>query len=149
MNSAPEDFERLRRLLALKRHEQPPPGYFHSLPRQIASRIRAGDEGAPEMSWFQRVWSMLESKPAFAAMFGAAVCVVLISGIVNSDQGGGVAPVATQPTSAFPNPTPVALNDWSHGQSIASTNPISDLFNQLQLRAEPASLNFGYPGGGN
>jgi hypothetical protein len=87
-----EDFTQLRRLLALKRYEQPPPGYFHNFPGEVMARIRAGDRGEPrEDTWFGRFLSLIEAKPVFAGAFGASLCVLLISGIVNTDEPSAVA----------------------------------------------------------
>src|SRR5262245_46927882 len=90
MNPDSENFEQLRRLLALKRHEQPPPGYFEGFSREVIVRIRTGDQGGRdyEGTWWQRFRALLEAKQVFAGAFGATVCVVLISGVLNSEKAG-------------------------------------------------------------
>src|SRR6516162_5777774 len=90
MNPENENFEQLRRLLALKRHEQPPPGYFHNFSGQVIARIKAGERGdrTLDRSWLQKFFSILEAKPVYAGAFGAAVCAILISGIFNSEEAG-------------------------------------------------------------
>ena len=94
MNPEQEDFQQLRRLLTLKRHEQPPPGYFEGFSRQVIVRIRAG-EGLEresltarflwELPWLQRLWSGLQARPALAGAFGVLVCGLAISGAVFSE----------------------------------------------------------------
>src|SRR5258705_6571868 len=94
MSSEPEDFKPLLRLLALKKHEQPPPGYFDRLPREIKSRLREEktmshdwwEELGREAGWMQRMWSTLAQKPALAGAFGAIICTVVISGILYSQK---------------------------------------------------------------
>ena len=75
MNPDPENFENLRKLLALKRHEQPPPGYFNRLPDTILSRIKAGDQ--PSESFWERLLPRVILRPAFAYGFGLAACAML------------------------------------------------------------------------
>jgi hypothetical protein len=153
MNSDSENFEQLRRLLALKRHEQPPPGYFDGLSRDVIARIKAGDQGQGNADgWMHWLWTLLEAKPMFAGAFGAAICAVLVSGILNSEEPGIVAAPGS-PAAAHPNnpfglaAAPVmALNDSSEGQ--LTTNPVPSLDQLFELypspRTVPASFNAGH-----
>ncbi|MGA2863660.1 MAG: hypothetical protein ABSF95_04145 [Verrucomicrobiota bacterium] len=93
MHPEPENFEPLRRLLAWKRHEQPPPGFFDDFSRRVIVRIKTGDLGDEavgvgqlfwEAPWFQRFWTALERKPALAGAFGLSVCGLLLAGIICS-----------------------------------------------------------------
>ena len=169
MNQDTENFEQLRRLLVLKRYEQPPPRYFNDFSSQVIARIKLGggvEEGALlerllwEAPWLQRVWSALEAKPILAGVFGVAVCGLLISGVVYSDRSDvlppGLAPVAEAASA------PVTLANVSAADhpllvkpamvESPSINPIgtaptegSLLDDISRLRAQPAS--FGFPGG--
>jgi hypothetical protein len=159
MNPDSENFNELRRLLVLKRHEQPPPGYFNNFSRQVIARIEAGEqsrEGRGHVSWLQWLRGALEAKPAFAGAFGAMICAVVISGIMYSEEAGmasrGVGPMAGEMTPPISNPAPLAMNTLSERPQFgSSTNPVApvltSLFDQFQLRAQPASANFGLPGG--
>jgi hypothetical protein len=91
MRSDSEKFGQVRRLLKLKRHEQPPPGYFQNFPDQVISRIRAGEHAADpnvlqllfmELPWLQRLWTGLETKPVLTGLIGAAACVLLFIGLM-------------------------------------------------------------------
>ena len=90
MNPDPGTFEELRRLLVLKRYEQPPPGYFDRLPCEVIARIRESKSATslaifrPHMPWLQRFWNALEARAVFPTAFGAAVCTVLILGLMRS-----------------------------------------------------------------
>lgn len=166
MNPESENFDSLRRLLALKRHEQPPPGYFNRFSTDVIARIEAGEARGPAWAnlidaapWLQNFWRALEGKPVFVGLFGAAVCGLLVTGILRSEQpepaqpmavvgtdhslgvGDGAAAILanTQPAIA----TPVAFT--------SSTNPVASgtgsLFDQVQLpTAQPASQTFIYSG---
>jgi hypothetical protein len=94
MSPIPDDFEQLRRLLALKRHEQPPPGYFHGFSRQVIVRIKAGELGDPVEvagwsfsggSLLQRIWATLDARPVLAGAFGVTVCGFFVVGALLSD----------------------------------------------------------------
>lgn len=90
MNSDPRTFERLRRLLVLKRYEQPPPGYFDRFPGEVIARIREYESkasiGVFELGVLRlrRLWNALESRAVFPAAFGAAACSVLVLGLIHS-----------------------------------------------------------------
>lgn len=116
MSSDREDFAELRRLLALKRHETPPPGYYNNFSRQVITRIKAG-ESLPQPAfwerWFSsegfisRCWSAFEAKPALAGSFGLAVCTVLGAALFlnepgSTDQAPVVAGFDSQPAMVMP-----------------------------------------------
>jgi hypothetical protein len=90
--SAPHDkWDTLRKLLALKRHELPPPGFFDRLPDRIRARIEAETESsggwAAWRRWFNFQWGF---KPALAgAMLAAAAGLYVVEVTQN--------PAATNP----------------------------------------------------
>ncbi len=65
MGSTEEEFAEVRRLLVLKRREQPPPGYFSTFAGKVVARIEA--EGlAQRRPWWVRFFSPAEWVPAGA-----------------------------------------------------------------------------------
>jgi hypothetical protein len=84
MSTAPDEFEKLQKLLKLKRHEQPPPGFFDSFPTRVINRLEreAAQQGRwADASWLMRLLATLETNPMAAGLFGMSVCGLLISGI--------------------------------------------------------------------
>jgi hypothetical protein len=154
MNSTPEDFSQLRRLLALKRHEQPPPGYFNELPRRIFARleaVRSADSG----SWFERLMQAFELKPVLAGSFGVAAFGLLLFGLVAFQQleetPVAMAPAANESREMIPSSLgAMALNQLPSGDILQSSiNPVinsqpsSALFDGFSLDVQRVSLRTG------
>lgn len=129
MDNNAENFDQLRRLLKLKQHEVPPPGYFDRLPREIISELRTqtrATQGADSMErlqseapWLMRFWRALEARPVFGGAFGAAVCALVLGAIYLTEKP------AEQPgrlgTHEMANPFGTAnLNTASAGRSLGS-----------------------------
>jgi hypothetical protein len=129
MNADPENFDSLKKLLAAKRHEQPPPGYFNELPKKIWHRIETEEV---QISWWERVFGGIALKPAVAYAFGLVVCGTLIIGIgssLNSDRN----PVAVStplPQQQTLGPSGVGLAEGkaliTPAKETSSTNPVTD-----------------------
>lgn len=81
METAPPDFSRLQKLLAAKRHEQPPPGYLDRLPGQITARLRAEAAAQPE-PWWRQLLASFQTKPAWAIAFSFLALGALTTGIL-------------------------------------------------------------------
>lgn len=128
MSPEQENFDGLRRLLTLKRHEQPPPGYFRDFSGHVIARIRAGERAdrggfweslSWEAPWLQRLWGAFETKPIMAGALGMAVCALLVSGIALSERSV--------------NPNVASLDSGKEGQAPvtlalqATSNPLSSL----------------------
>jgi hypothetical protein len=161
MSQDTENFEQLRRLLKLKRYEQPPPRYFNEFSSRVIARIERGEQGDRntlagrmlwEAPWLHRIWAALEAKPLMTGAFGLAVCATLITGVIRSE-GTDLQAVAVIPGTESPISSPVEFaNAVSEDRAVAinaaitseafSTNPIPALFLDLpqNLRADPASL---------
>jgi len=97
MSPEQENFHALRRLIALKRHEQPPPGFFEDFSHRVLVRIKTGDRGEEahafgslfsEAPWLQRLVSALTTNPTLAGAFGLTVSCLLVAGVVYSSNSG-------------------------------------------------------------
>lgn len=146
MNPENQDFESLRRLLKLKRYEQPPPRYFNDFSSQVINRIRANhpedrvqtlEPLSWEAPWLQRFLGIFERKPIIAGVFGAAVCAVLVGGAVYSEKVavpvGGAADLAGTQLQAPASPLPAVFTSGSSLGLVSSTNAIS-AFDLIQRR---------------
>jgi hypothetical protein len=74
----PSEFDpqdKLQRLLALKRHEAPPPGFFEAFPDRVRARILA-EVKAPAPGWWERLAVGRFWRPALAG-----ACATLAAGL--------------------------------------------------------------------
>jgi hypothetical protein len=155
MSEVNNNFEDLKRLLKLKRHEVPPPGFFNHFSSDVISRIRAG-EARGGQSFLERLQGdspfmaallqLFAAKPGAMGALATSVCLLLLVGVLFMDTKE---PAASAPTSNFlaqaaaatPEPAPTLASDTplaAPDSSIAiSTNPISSL--------QPVSTLFGSP----
>ena len=157
MKENENNFESLRRLLALKRHETPPPGYFENFSREVTARIRAGDAGQTEsasrqLPWLFRLLTAFEAKPAFAGAFASALCMLLVFGIVFAERPDSVTqPLLTQTAQTAPDgilvadaTSPAGLNAQPVVQPdfLSSTNPV---LNTQLASSQLGGMFFGQP----
>jgi hypothetical protein len=147
MNTENEEFDELRSLLTLKRHEVPPPGYFNTLSSKICARIER-EEQAPVSTLFARLFAN-RIKPALAYSFVLSVCGLMAYAVNTFLHLEG------QPTLARENSVPnqtVSLepeNDrqssvFTTGASSEVANPPSlspSLFIPLQVRPASFQIN--------
>jgi hypothetical protein len=158
------NFESLRRLLVLKRHETPPPGYFNYFSSQVLHRIRAGDTGASanwledlfgQAPWAEKLWQVFVVKPVFASAFAGALCLLLFLGIVYAERPE-ITPqpflqTAAATTASFAAVSPVSLSQpvdqtgiVSSTSPVLSLQPVGSPFGQQNPLAQPVS--FSIPG---
>ena len=69
MEDDPKDFETVRRLMALKRHETPPPGYFRDFSSRVVERIER-EEAARPRPWWNRLGEFAVWRPAILGANG-------------------------------------------------------------------------------
>jgi hypothetical protein len=135
MSENENNFEMLRRLLALKRHEIPPPGYFNRFSGEVIARIRAGETSESAGDWFSKLLQVFEFKPAFAGAFASALCLLLVFGIVFAERPDSAPQPLLQAvaqndvgTPQLAAVSPAALPETSVQTGIiASTNPVLSL----------------------
>jgi len=161
MSENEDNFESVRRLLALKRHEIPPPGYFNHFPRDVVQRIRAAQNAPPEsffdalyaqVPWLGKVLNLFNARPVYASGFAGALCVLLFIAVVNGERtdliGQAPLPVATANTTALAALSPTDLVPSANQPGIvSSTNPVLSLqafpppFVQQNPLAQPVSFS--------
>lgn len=110
-----DEAQRLLRLLALKRHEVPPPGFFDRLPARVLLNIRAGTE-MPDRAWWERALDLIRHEPMVAGSYaalgvGAALFGVSVFQMALDPEVPGATTMQglltpTQPVSVFMSATP-------------------------------------------
>jgi hypothetical protein len=121
MDSPPDNFESLEKLLKLKRYEQPPPRYFNRFSGQVLARIESG-EGRTSL-WERFGFDL---RPAFAAAAGMLACGLVVYGVATSDG----APDSTNGFGGYADASAGmgGVNHLlaPHSSSGNSTNPVAD-----------------------
>ena len=115
MNPSPEEFDSLRKLIALKKYEQPPPGFFNHFSDKVIARIEA-EKLVARPSFWQRLFPDLEAKPVLACAYGLVITGLLVVGL-------GISESAEPEESPAPN----LGSPWFAAQTPApsSTLPVT------------------------
>jgi hypothetical protein len=133
MNPSPEDdFQQLRRLLALKKHEEPPPGYFHYLPDRVLTRIERSL--STQSTWWDWLVAKLDAQPVLAGAYAFAISGLMLLGFKLSQDlqhetaengvlGAALDPTTVRPSESlqkiFANPAPLL-----YFTEFTSTEPV-------------------------
>ena len=100
MSDPADDMQSVPELVALKRHERPPPGYFQHFSDKVIARIEAEGLAFQAPLW-RRILSALDTRPVFACAYCLAVGALLYVGLADSEN------LETQTIAA-----PTASNPW-------------------------------------
>jgi hypothetical protein len=134
MNSKPDDLNELQKVLALKRHEQPPTQFFRGLSGSVIERLQTG-EPSTEPTWRQKAGLDFDAKPVLVCATGVGVCGLLLLGLISSQHVELPAAATTEadasniplvplahPSPTTPGPAQI-LPDSSHPPR-RSTDPV-------------------------
>jgi hypothetical protein len=144
MNTDPNEFESLRRLLALKRHEVPPPGYFRDFSARVIARIEANSVTAA-LPWWERLDLFL--RPAAVYAFGVVTCTLLAGALFTAQGHNGKTSSFTaqlgdrRDASGSHNGDSVPVHISEVPASVAPVLPQTSPFNQFMPSAERAKFN--------
>ena len=79
MSSPNEEFAQLRKLLSLKKYEQPPPGHHDYLRRKVMRHLEA-EELSEYSSWWHWLIQKFDARPVLVCAYGVAVSGLLLAG---------------------------------------------------------------------
>jgi hypothetical protein len=145
MNTSPEEFEQLRKLLKLKRYEQPPPRYFNDFSTRILQRLEqeSAVSVTAEVSWFKRIFGVLDTSPIAAGVFGVSVCSLLLGGIVftqwSDGMGGDTIAATSEGSLAFAQPPSAPVPVMEHSLPLNSRSGLTISGNGFFNTPTPAS----------
>ena len=109
--------EELQRMLALKRHEQPPPRFFQGMSDKIIVRLHEPEPAVP-LTFRQRLGLDFDSRPVWVCFCGVAVCVLLVYGLISSRHAESVPPLDLNPDDST-----ALLVSPANGSKVSPTRP--------------------------
>ncbi|HEY5346041.1 MAG TPA: hypothetical protein VIK62_06825 [Verrucomicrobiae bacterium] len=160
MNQNEHNFDDLKKLLKLKQHEMPPPGYFNHFSGQVVSRIRAGEAGKSqsfterlqvEAPWAMSIFRIFETRPGLIGGFATSLCLLLVLAVVFAERSEhssqNLLAISAEPAAAsvensvtaMTAPAPALVAGSDNSGIVASTNPVTSL--------QPTATLFGQAGG--
>jgi len=164
MSESEHNFQDVKQLLKLKRHEVPPPGYFNNFSSEVISRIRAGDQESTAFgerrqgnSWLYNLLHMFDARPGMIGGLATSACLLVVFGLVLSEHpdsnasgfaANGQAPqvfASNGQSGTTPEAVPAApsmvdpLAAVSTGGITLSTNPVTSLQPVASLFGQPSS----------
>jgi hypothetical protein len=154
MNVDPENFASLQKLLALKRLEQPPPGYFDGLADKITWRLETGEGRS---SFWDLLAATFSHRPVLAYGIVLTLCGTIAGGTIYSLRTDGSASSDVASVESWDPVTPalaVQVNpprvlhalSWSVRTDIMDDAPVvpaHSLFQPVKMVAIPAAYNGG------
>ena len=150
MNESNNNFDELKRLLKVKRHEIPPPGYFNSFSGEVIARIRAGEAGGSQSlaeqlrdaTWLESLMRIFQAKPGLIGGVATSLCLLLLIGVVLADRPdqapAGILASSESATESTPALAAVVpASDDTSGIAVStnpviSLQPVATLFSQQQ-----------------
>lgn len=143
MDSSPENFESLQKLLRLKRHEQPPPRYFNEFSGRVIARIQAG-EARVAPRWWQRFG--IDLRPVLTATGGIAALGLLFLSVGFSFDNEGQQLAVDPRLAGAPSDlaTPVAQDAAADSSTNPVVNGAGTMFGSLRPSVVPASFQMSH-----
>ena len=125
MEQSPQDYNALKRFMAIKRHELPPPGFFDQFHARVMDRI-ADDLEEKRVPWWERGLLLFDSKPVLAgayalAVAGLFVCGFGFSGILQTETAD--LRVGDSSMVSVPLLQPVGISAQGFGSPVSPTYP--------------------------
>ena len=165
MKDNKQNFDELKKLLQLKRHEVPPPGFFNNFSDKVVARIQSGEVAARGSAferlqlhspWLAQFISFFETKSSLFGMAAAGLCLLVMVGVVMNDKSDKTAPnfmadvqnsSATAMLAPLPSPVDSHLVDGGGGIQVSanpagSLQPVATLFGQENPLAQGMQASF-------
>lgn len=139
-----DNFESLRQLFAIKRHEVPPPGYFDRFSDNVIARIRAA-QNQRSQSFFSKILEALELKPAFAGAFASAVCLLMLFGIVYAGSDNSTPQGLFQQSADNAQFNPHLASAMDNAGSSSAPQVFGSGATNSDMSLQPIASSFGSP----
>lgn len=157
MNETEQNFEHLKKLLRLKQHEVPPPGYFNNFSGQVVARIRAGEAAKAQSfaerlegnsSWLANILRIFDAKPGMIGGFATSMCLLLLLTVVFAERSEQApknifatagAESATPSMAGTAGSAPMLATANVSGGIAVSTNPVTSIQPVANLFGQPPS----------